>query len=364
MSGHAEESTPKAEATSSTAGREPGGSEEDHCFSRRSVSGHAEEGTPMAEATSSTAGREPGGSEEDQRAAVLRLFESSKSLSILTVGKSGAGKSSLVGDLLGIDSNQKPPSRAGMEPVTTAIEHYEILVGDVAVKIYDTPGLFDVSGRSNESETLRTVGEFCNNDVDGVLLICIEMHQRVDKSTMETLALIHRRCGKEIWRFAVIALTKADRYPASVWLKSKRWWQREEPILEEKFKEDLAAAQDYLKSLFTSTDVTSECCIGLTQEEFDDLAIPILPTSKLCYKTMSAMEMVGQKSWFDKLLVECCKREGGMALMKIHSKRLWQLPKEVLVQLAPNGIFGPYLVDFLRDVVSSLSGKTVAWKMH
>ena len=351
-----------AEATSSGAGREP----ENPTSATSSRTGCVEPGSEEDpnSVTSSRAGRELG-PEEDTQAMVSRsFFQSSKSLSIITIGKTGAGKSSLVRDLLGLESTRKPSSRAGIKPVTTAIEHYEIAFGDdMVVKIYDTPGLFNVCGGSYESETLREISEICTNDVDGVLLICIEMHQRVDKTTLETLARIHRRHGKEIWGSAVIVLTKADQYPRSEWLESKKWWQNEQPMLKKSFEEDLTAAKDYLQSLFTtSRDVVSDCYIGLTEEEFKD--IPILPTSKLCYKAMIRMEMVGHESWFTDLLVECCKGEKSKVLVKIHSKRLWKLPKKVLLQLVPRGLFGLYSVDFLQDAIKSLLGEPVGWKMH
>ena len=323
----------------------------------------------MAEAISSSAGglrfKEL---EHEALDKVLRLFQSSKSLFIFTVGKTGAGKSSLVGDILGPDAEKKPSPKRGMQPATMGAESFEIPVGDVSVKIYDTRGMFDGCGGNHESETLRQISQICRNDVHGVLLVCIEMHQRLDKSTLETLALIHKRFGKEIWRCAVIALTKADRYPTTEWLESKKWWQREEPILKKKFEEDLSAAKKYLKSLLTgSRDVASECYIGLTEEEFEQLEIPILPASQLSSDPMSRMEVVGHESWFDTLLVACCRREGGIGLVKIHSKRLSHLPKETVATLDPTGYFGQSLIQFVREVMKSAFGKTaliVAWKVY
>ena len=242
-----------------------------------------------------------------------------KSLGIIMFGKPGAGKSTLVVSLLGSGAAKMPLIGSGMQPVTTATESYIVAVSDVrGVKIYDTRGIFDVSGGHHENETIRKVGEVCNNDcTGGVLLICIEMHERIDRSTMERiLALLHRTYLKRIWKVTVIALTKADRYPESEWLRSKKWYQSKQKVLKEKFEGALREARQYLRSLFTSDTV------GMSEEEFDELAIPILPTSQLTTDAMSKMEKVGYESWFDTLLETCCTRKQGAAFVKIHSKRL------------------------------------------
>ena len=262
--------------------------------------------------------------EADLIEASKSLAEISKSLSIFVIGSTGVGKSSLVALLL--DPERELPAveklvvKPGMLPVTTKTEAYRALVDDVSIVIYDTKGMFDVSGGDYENETIERVEEVCNNDCttsNGVLLICIEMYQRIDVSTMERmLTLLHRKCGRKIWEVTVIALTKADQYPESEWLWSKKWYQSSQKILREKFEEALCDARQYLRSLFTSATV------GLSEEEFDKLEIPILPTSQLTIDAMSRMEKVGYVSWFDMLQTQCRTRVHGAAPVKIHLKRL------------------------------------------
>ena len=320
----------------------------------------------MAEPSPSSTGRSSRSKfeEANQLKTVDRLVESSKKLHIFTVGKTGAGKSSLVKDLVGPSAQRKPVPKSGLRPVTLEAEAYDIFVGDVSVLVYDTRGLCDVSGEQHASETLDKIGEICNNDVHGLLLVCIDMHQRMDESTLKTLALIHRKFGKEIWRYAVIALTKADTYPTNEWLGEKSWWVRKRPILEEKFEAELHDAEVYLRSLFISTDADagSENSIGLTREDFDELAIPFVPTSKLTNnEAMKRMEIVGHESWFDTLLVECVKRERGIALVKIHSQRLSRLPASVVEKRDPTGLFRK----FVREVLKSVIGDILpSWRLY
>ena len=267
-----------------------------------------------------------GGPNTDPQEIEERLVESSKRLHIFIVGKAGAGKTLLTVNLLGPSVQRlKTAPRPGWRAVSSE-DVYEISVGDVSVLIHDMPGYVVWSGvHFALNKILDKIGQIISNDAHYVLLVCIDMHQRVDESIVETFALIHRRFGKEIWRYAVIALTKADLYPKKEWLEQKRWWERERPILEKKFAVEFDDVKRYWRSFFTSTGAYagSEYRIGLTEKEFDDLAIPFIPTSILTSKdAMKRMVIVGHESWFDNLLVECAvRRERCIALVKLRSRR-------------------------------------------
>ena len=69
----------------------------------------------------------------------------------------------------------------------------------------------------------------------------------------------------------------------------------------------------------------------MTEDEFDDLKIPIFPTSQLSKQALERMEQVGHGYWFDLLLIQCCRRLLGSGI-QIHRERLSQLPPQLLVQ--------------------------------
>ena len=259
------------------------------------------------------------------------------SLEIYVVGKPGTGKSSLVSDLLGPSATVKPNVATGMRPHTMEVTQYDIpLKGGISVSVYDTPGMYDAEHNRQEMSTIKLIGNVSNNDASAILLVCMKMHDRLDESAFKMIAAIEKHKKQErfgispIWRYAVIALTEADCYPREDWLESKKWWEREERILKREFEKSLQDSKDYLRELFTRPEGKARpgCLIGMTEKEFDELDIPILPTSTL--KHMSKMRAVGQEYWFDYLLVECCKREQGMALVNIHSDRLAVLPGEIV----------------------------------
>ena len=253
------------------------------------------------------------------------LCTMTSSLTIVAVGKTGCGKSTLINDLIDPNAEEKPEVGSGKDPVTQSSQVYSVLVEDVAVNVCDTRGLFDAVGGDHEEITVELVREICSNSRNGVVLVCIEMHGRADASTAESLALLHKRCGVAVWRSAVIVLTKANKYPKANWLESKKWRESSTTVFRREFEKCLSDNKEFIQRLFTAkVDVREECRIGLTKEEFEALQIPILPVARR--KDDKRMKKVGCSSWFDDLLLECVKREKHCAtLLKIH-KHSSQLP--------------------------------------
>lgn len=271
---------------------------------------------------------------------VERLEARTNELAIFTVGRAGAGKTQLLCDILGssLPATEKPKPATGMRPGTKQTTEYKIQVGRVNVSIYDTRGMWDACATGHEHQTATEIREkICNGQGNGILIVCLEMHERLNFDTIRTLSLIHTVCGEGIWRFAVIALTKADKYPSDRWLRTgiepRKWWHMfiTGPILRRHFLSCLENARNYIKEIFTSTTISNECQIGMSEDEFDRLNIPIVPTSTLDRRevtnAMDRMVTVGYEKWFDTLLTHCCTRETGLSLIDIHSSRCSFLSK-------------------------------------
>ena len=271
---------------------------------------------------------EPDFLEEPYR-RIAETIGGSTSFTVVVVGKTGCGKSTLIGDILGPDIKEKPQVGDGKEPVTKGTELYKIKVGDVTVNVCDTRGLADTDGCGHEDRTIEHIKQICTNDRNGVLIVCIEMHGRGDTSTAETLVQLHEKCGPEIWSFAVIALTKANEYPKDNWLQNRGKWESKGSAIRREFNRCLEDNKRHLERLFTSLDVKKSCRVGMSKEKFDELNIPMIPVSRHQHVDAKKMEKVGYGSWFDHLLVECTTREKGVGLLQIHKKRLSHLPSNI-----------------------------------
>ena len=128
----------------------------------------------------------------------------------------------------------------------------------------------------------------------------------------------------------------------------KKWYQSEKPFLKDGFKNRLQKCQEYLQKIFTTPENRTSAP-WMSEEEFHELKIPVVPTSSLNKKCVSKMAAVGHENWFDMLLVECCKREQGMALVNIHSDRLAKLPDHVVNELDPNKDLAPEFLKVTRE---------------
>ena len=283
-------------------------------------------------------------------------------LDILVLGKPGSGKSSLCGDCLDQGAEDKPESKISPNSVTMHVRTYPLAVGGYKVTVTDTPGMFESADRGNEDQIACKLQGIVTNDRNGFVVVCIEMFagRITDRNNVAPLAFLHQKCGKEIWRHVIIALTKADQYSKDLWLTEKAGiLTSEKKILTEKFKSYLDEAKETLRECFTCR-AREDCHIGMTEEEFDELNIPILPTSKLFDPFLEKMRLVGHESWFDMLLVELCKRESGVILVSVHSKRLLNLMEvqNFLLKVAEY----PLIQQQVRNLKTAIPPVVLLWK--
>lgn len=292
-----------------------------------------------------------------------KISSISKSLDIFFIGKAGSGKSTLCGDILGPDAKHKPTGAMSPRPVTEDTESYQYpLKDDLLVTVYDTRGMLDGHAGGHEEKTIAQLIEVCNNDMmNGVVVVCIPMpyHGRIGAADLAPLSLLHKKVGKRVWDRTVIALTRADRYPKDDWLESKNILELEKTRLRRKFEDFLCETRDRLRECFTANEAKADpsCHIGMTEQEYDELKISILPTSTLKNVHLQAMKLVGHATWFDKLLKELCMKEKGATIIRIHWKRLLNLG-EVADLVSVEHQFQPFMKSIV-DVPPLL----MIWKM-
>ena len=264
---------------------------------------------------------------------VTRLYDTlneRKNITIFLFGKAGSGKSSLGKSIVGIDAEDAPREVSGWAPSKTEDAYFRMTVGNVDVTIVDTRGLCDGLEDAKDYETVQQMGDVLTNDRSGVILVCLEMHQRIDESTLKPLVFLHRQFGREIWPHVIIALTKADRYEEDKWLENCPKGKSRPAYLVHRFHEEVEICKRHLQTIFTSDEMKPRYRIRMTECEFEELQIPVVPTSQLRETEMSKMAKVGHDYWFNELLLHCCARDNGAGIIQIHPKRLTNIPNDVL----------------------------------
>ena len=132
-----------------------------------------------------------------------------EAFTIMVVGETGTGKSSLINNLLGCDDLAKEGD--GVQSETSKVKMYTKKVNGVPVVLYDTPGLSD-SDRSKEEQHITAVKEVLANGKIQLVIYCQKLSEgRMRSSLIETFKQ-YNKIGVT-WTQSVIALTFADSLP-------------------------------------------------------------------------------------------------------------------------------------------------------
>ena len=133
-------------------------------------------------------------------------------LVLVTAGKAGAGKSTLINNLLGLKGKKAAESKTSPKSVTKTIDYYEEEVRGITVRIIDTPGLEakDLSSRE-EQEALAVLSALTDGKAD-IMLYCMKLtdRSRADKKDECIVKKLTKAFGKEIWRHTVLVFTFGD----------------------------------------------------------------------------------------------------------------------------------------------------------
>ena len=126
-------------------------------------------------------------------------------LSILILGNTGVGKSTLVNSFFGTKVaivSHGADSTAHEE----TIMKYRITIANIEVTIYDTRGLAD--SRQSDADTVRQLKSKCK-EVD-IVFFCVELISRMEERCFRTVKVLANAFDKKIWEKCILVLTKAN----------------------------------------------------------------------------------------------------------------------------------------------------------
>ncbi|XP_023771882.1 translocase of chloroplast 159, chloroplastic [Lactuca sativa] len=133
------------------------------------------------------------------------------SVNILVIGKAGVGKSATINSIFGEDKT----GISAFQPATDSVKEIRGMVGGVAVRVFDTPGLrSSVMDQGFNRSVLSSAKRFTKkNPADIVLYVDRLDAQTRDHNDIPLLKNITNSLGPAIWRSAIVTFTHAASAP-------------------------------------------------------------------------------------------------------------------------------------------------------
>ena len=134
---------------------------------------------------------------------------SRKQITLVTAGRSDAGKSTLIGNMLQLKGDHAPERRYQPSSTTTEVKTYTNTVNGVEVRIIDTPGL--AASDVNEARIIAELQAESGGKAH-MLLYCISLlpSSKIDEQDANVIKTLKVAFGPDIWGHAILVLTFAN----------------------------------------------------------------------------------------------------------------------------------------------------------
>lgn len=129
---------------------------------------------------------------------------------IVTAGKAGAGKSTLINTFLNLHGSGTSKARLQPTSVTQKIESYDGVVNNVNIRVIDIPGLNAQQHKQDEAAAiLGELSAFTQGNAD-VVFYCMSLISKIQKVDWENINTLTKVFGSSIWNHVIFVFTWAD----------------------------------------------------------------------------------------------------------------------------------------------------------
>ena len=236
-------------------------------------------------------------------------------LRILVVGETGTGKSTLVNNLLRVNTAEEGHS---FYSKTTSVTKYSVNMDGISIEIYDTPGLGD-SRCNRDFLNLQTMKAVLDGDKIHLVVYCMKLSEtRMRESIIHTFQE-YTKIGVN-WERTVIALTFADNLSVPSAKRKEHGFK-----MECFFNQRVAELGDCIRRALTEQ-------VRISQEQARNIK---------CYPTTDNPEepLVNEEMWYTPLwldIVDILSPAAKMRFLEIHVKNLERSPSADAPAPAPN----------------------------
>ena len=240
-----------------------------------------------------------------------------KEITLVTAGRSGVGKSTLIGNMLKLEGDAAPVHEHGPSLTTMEVKVWASTVRDVKVKIIDTPGL--VASDVDELKSIAALQKESGGKAD-MLLYCVSLlhNSKIDQTDEKIIKKLTHVFGSEIWEHAILVFTSAN--------VVKMFPQKNIPEL---VREYASKFQTVLQHVCPSFSVVSIFTCDQDQEKRDPSTIVALPAG-----LDPDEELIEGVQWDESIYLEVlkkCNPEAIPALLKVRGPTSWLIRRALAI---------------------------------
>ena len=247
-----------------------------------------------------------------------KWFESTKrnEVTLVTAGRSGVGKSTLIGNILKLsDKDTGPKCLHSPSSFDKEVQAYSILRGGVSVRIVDTPDITDSD--VNDSKAIAELQEKTGGKCDA-LLYCVSLlpDSKIDKSDEKLMKKLTRIFGEEMWKHTILVLTFTNVVKAL-------YPDQNIEVLVDEYAQKFQSVIRRISPSFSVVSIYS-CDHGQTQS--DPLTIVALPAGKSPDESFVDNLLVG---WDETIFLELLKKSDNHSMPVILKSGRPEMPRIV-----------------------------------